>query len=78
MGPPSHPNRNPGGYWIHPRRWVADVTAGKPFDRHPQVAVVRYEDLVSDFARTLNGICRFLGIEAVTQLANWQHHTTVA
>ena len=42
-------------------RWVYDNLAGLPYWHHPQVKVVKYEDLVTDPKKTLRIICNFIG-----------------
>ena len=42
------------------RRWVKDNLAGKEFWENPNVHVVRYEDLVSDFESTVRDMQSFL------------------
>lgn len=42
-------------------RWIYDNMAGLPYWQHPQVHVVKYEDLVADPEATLRTLCQFLG-----------------
>jgi hypothetical protein len=42
-------------------RWMKDNQAGRPFWNHPQVRPVRYEDLVTDFEKTVRGVIEFAG-----------------
>ena len=72
-----HPTRQENGFWISPERWVADVSAGLPYDRHPRVCVVRYEDLVMDYGKTIRRICNFLQEVCVPEVLNWHAHATV-
>ena len=48
---------------IAPERWIEDVEAGKPYDNHPQVYVIKYEDLVMNCREILTNLCRFLELE---------------
>lgn len=45
------------------KRWVEDNRAGKEFWGHPNVYVVKYEDLIGDFESTIKDILSFLGEE---------------
>lgn len=69
-----HPLRDRHNFWITPERWVADVSAGLPYDRHPQVCVVRYEDLVTDFSSTIQRICDFLEEPCLPEILTWHKH----
>jgi hypothetical protein len=42
------------------KRWVSDNLLGKEYWSNPNVNVVKYEDLVSDFEHTIRGILKFL------------------
>ncbi len=72
-----HPTRRRDKPWVSPERWIGDVTAGVPFDRHPLVHLVRYEDLILNFESTVRGICRFLEEEFHPDLFQWHTHATV-
>jgi hypothetical protein len=71
-----HPN-DPTRSWIGLDRWIQDVGAGVAFDGHPQVLVVKYEDLVLKFDETVRSICAFLGEEVDDALVAWHANTTV-
>lgn len=56
-------SRHPEGrnrYWSSPDRWVQEVSAGRQLESHPQVKLVRYEDLVTSYEATLRDLCIFL------------------
>lgn len=42
-------------------RWIEDNQAGRPFWKHPNVRLVRYENLVTEFEETLRAIFAFIG-----------------
>ncbi|WPL15223.1 putative O-linked N-acetylglucosamine transferase, SPINDLY family [Thiorhodovibrio winogradskyi] len=42
-------------------RWIYDNLAGRPYWQHPQVNLIKYEDLVSQSESTLRSLCDFLG-----------------
>lgn len=42
-------------------RWVYDNLAGLPYWQHPQVKVVKYEDLIATPETVMRDICHFLG-----------------
>lgn len=48
---------------ITPARWIEDVEAGKLYDDHPQVYVLKYESLVTNYRESLMNLCRFLELE---------------
>ena len=72
-----HPTRRRDRFWVSPERWINDVAAGAPFDDHPQVMVIRYEDLVRDFETSIRTICDFLDEEPVREIIDWHDHATV-
>jgi len=71
-----HP-RNPERFWVSPERWIREAGAGLPYEAHPQVMTVRYEDLIGDFRNTVERICAFLGVRFVKTLKEWYRHATV-
>ena len=54
-------------------RWIYDNMAGLPYWDHPQVKVVKYEDLVAEPKFTLKAVCGFLGEEFTEQILAAQH-----
>lgn len=42
-------------------RWIYDNRAGQPYWTHPQVKVIKYEELVQSPEETLKALCAFLG-----------------
>ena len=71
-----HPE-DPSKYWVPINRWIRDIKAGLDVENTPQVHTVRYEDLVSNYDKTINGICNFVGEETTDQIINWFDHTKV-
>jgi len=71
-----HPT-DPSKYWVGPKRWVNDVTAGLGHLNHPNVLTVFYEDLVSDYLPTISRICTFCDLKVTSEMENWFAHTTV-
>ena len=71
-----HPAK-PDQYWVAIERWVNDVTAGMKYLDHPLVHTVRYEELIRDNDRVVGGICEFLELPFVEQMADWHKHATV-
>ena len=53
------------------RRWCDDNLAGKEYWSHPNVYVVKYEDLVSDVETTITGILSFLDEEYECGMRNY-------
>lgn len=64
-------------YWISVERWVNDVRAGIAMMGNPLVHTVRYEDLIRDNDRAVRGICEFLELPFVEQIADWHKYATV-
>lgn len=52
-------------------RWIYDNQAGLPYWQHPQVKVVKYEDLVTSTEATLRDLCQFLGENYSPQLLDY-------
>lgn len=56
-----HPNKV-DRYWVDTARWVEDVHAGLAFEDHPQVLMIRYEDLVEQCSAVGRALFEFIGI----------------
>ncbi|MGF1465716.1 MAG: sulfotransferase [Sandaracinaceae bacterium] len=68
---PLHPER---GWYVSPRRWVEDVTAGLAHRDHPRVLTVRYEDLVLEYERVVRVLCAFLDLPASDRFEEFPRH----
>jgi hypothetical protein len=55
-------------------RWIMNNRAGQRFWGHPQVHVVRYENLVTDFENAMRGVMAFVGEEFEDAVRNF-HET---
>ena len=55
-------------------RWIYDNLAGLPYHNHPNVMLVKYEDLVSVTEKTLRHIFDFLEEEYSDQVLNYQQN----
>ncbi|MBN1132299.1 MAG: sulfotransferase [Bacteroidales bacterium] len=64
-------------YWVSPERWVLDVSTGMKYTDHPNVYTLKYENLVQDFKKSVEGICSFLGIPVSEEILNWHKHAAV-
>ena len=53
------------------QRWVDDNAAGRPYWDHPQVHLLRYEELVNDFEGTIRRTLGFLGLKYEEQLSSY-------
>lgn len=71
-----HPLKT-GEYWVSPERWVSDVSIGTEFSDHPNVYTIRYEDLINQYDKTIEGICNFLNIPLSERILNWHKNTLV-
>ena len=71
-----HPLKT-GEYWVSPERWVSDVSIGMEFSDHPNVYTIRYEDLINQYDKTIEGICGFLDIPLSEKILNWHKNTRV-
>ncbi len=72
-----HPKHNPGQYWVSVGRWVSDVSIGLSLAQHPCVLNVRYEDLITEFEKTMLKIYDFLGEQAGASLQSWKEKTNI-
>lgn len=52
-------------------RWIYENLAGLPYWDHPNVTVVKYEDLVSNPEKTLEKVLSFLGEEYIGEVLNY-------
>lgn len=68
---------NPGRYWVAVDRWVRDVSAGLAFLDHPLVHTIRYEQLIRDNPRVVQGICAFLDLPYTPEMVDWHKHAKV-
>jgi hypothetical protein len=57
-------------------RWVKDNRIGEAFWKHPHVYVVRYENIVTDFEKTIRDLITFLGEEFEEALVNYYANAT--
>ena len=71
-----HPRRPTESYYS-PETWAEIVSTGLRFSQHPQVALVRYEDLVLDFSNTVEKLCTFLGEATDARILDWYRHASV-
>ena len=71
-----HPER-PASSWVTMERWIQDVRAGSRFEHHPQVLVVRYEDLILRFRETVDKICDFIDEPVDAKILDYYTHATV-
>ncbi len=71
-----HPNA-PDRCWVAPQRWVDEVKAGLAVEGHPQVMMVRYEDLVLRYCDTVQDILAFLSLESVPQMNDYPVNASV-
>lgn len=55
-------------------RWVYDNLAGLPYWDHPNVMVVKYEDLIVETKATLRKIFAFLGESYTDEVLNYHQH----
>jgi len=70
-----HPDHK--GYFISPQEWIDDTKRTLEWKGHPQVMVLKYEDLVRDFDRTIDGLLIFLGLPQSELLKNYSVNTDV-
>jgi tetratricopeptide (TPR) repeat protein len=52
-------------------RWIYDNMAALPYLKHPQLKVIKYENLVVNPEETLRTICIFLGEEYATEMLDY-------
>lgn len=61
----------PDAYWVEPKRWIEDVSAGLALRDHEKVHTLRYEDLVMETEETLERLGAFLGEELSGFAESW-------
>jgi hypothetical protein len=71
-----HPTA-PDRYWVEPKRWIHDVTAGLKWMDDPRVLTIKYEDLLSNYEVTIKSICDHLEIETTPEILQWHQHARV-
>jgi hypothetical protein len=64
-------------YWVTPERWIHDVSTGLQYSRHPNLYLLRYEDLVSNFKASIEEICKFLEIPLSNEILQWHKYACV-
>jgi len=72
-----HPSKHPDSYYVSPRRWVNDVSAGIRYFYHRQVKTIRYEDLVLKHGDTINDLLEFLELPFSKELLHFDTYTSV-
>ncbi len=74
-----HPNK-PKEFYVHPQRWIYDISCGIKKEKNSQIITIRYEDLIANFKETIKNLCIFLGNIDPTPLyrypegATFSHH----
>jgi hypothetical protein len=71
-----HPSK-PNEYWVSPRKWVREVSAGLTFSGHPQVLTIKYEDLIMRNKEVVNDICNFIDESAGAKMGDWLTNATI-
>lgn len=64
-------------YWVEPSRWVHDVQKGLDFKEHPNVHTIKYEDLLMNYPKVMEGIAHFLSLDFSQELKQWHKHAKV-
>lgn len=72
----NHPDQTER-YYISWERWINDVSAGVPYDFHPQVLVLKYEDIITKLNSTISKIYNFLEEDIHPNLFEWHVHAEV-
>lgn len=71
-----HPTA-PDRYWVSPDRWIKDVTVGLKWLDDSRVITIRYEDLLTHYADTIDKVCKHLGIPTTPEILDWHKHARV-
>lgn len=71
-----HPH-DPSRFWVEEEEWVWTVTEGLQYRDHPQVLMVRYEDIVLEFESSIKRILEFTGDPIVESVLNWHRFTHI-
>ncbi len=69
-----HPNASER-YYISPKRWVADVSAG--WQHREKTLLIRYEDLVARAQETLELVCEYIGLPFDERMLSFERHSKV-
>lgn len=63
--------------WVSIDRWLNVMEKGYQFKDCPQVLTIRYEDLITDFKKTVELICAHIGVDVNDQILNWHQNATI-
>lgn len=70
-----HPDHK--GYFISPQEWIDDTERTLKWENHSQVKVLKYEDLILDFDKTIADLLQFLDLPQDRALSNYSQNTSV-
>lgn len=70
-----HPDHE--GYFISPQEWIDDTIQTLAWKDHPQVKILKYEDLILQFDETIEDLISFLGLAQSSSLDNFSKNTVV-
>lgn len=67
----------PDKYFVEPEEWVNDVSQGLKWITHPNVYLIKYEELIENYEQALEGLCDFLELDSCSELMSFHKHTTI-
>jgi len=70
-----HPDHE--GYFISPQEWIDDTRETLKWQDHPQITIVKYEDLILHFDKTIAELLAFLDLPQSSALENFSTNTVV-
>jgi len=70
-----HPDHE--GYFISPQEWIDDTIQALAWKDHPQVKILKYEDLILQFDETIKDLLQFLELPQSTALDDYSKNTVV-
>lgn len=76
----SEHGKKPGEFWVKsPQRWIDNIQILEEIQDHPQVIIVKYEDLVTEPNKVQKQIATKLGLSSAIPFSDsWQHFQLTA
>lgn len=64
-------------FWVSVERWINDVSNGLNHSNNPNVYLLKYEDLVNDFSKTIKSVLAFIEEDVADEVLFYWKHSTV-
>jgi len=72
-----HPYHDSDNYWVRSERWIHYVSDELSFCDHPNVHIVKYEDIVTNYAETIGSILSFLEEDYTEEMEDWYKNSSL-